>query len=129
MELTPSTNYHPQTDGHTKIVKKWVEGYLRNYVTDQQREWVKWLHLGEYCYNTTHHMSIDMYPFRMLYGYDSLTFMDIYFRDSRAPMIKEWIQESQGIIRELKDHFQRAKTNKNFMQINIEWSTILRWGT
>jgi hypothetical protein len=30
--LTPSTRYHPQMDGQTKIVNKWVEGYLRNYV-------------------------------------------------------------------------------------------------
>jgi transposase InsO family protein len=32
IELTPSTSYHPQTDGKTEIVNKWVEGYLRNYV-------------------------------------------------------------------------------------------------
>ena len=30
--LTPSTIYHPQTDGQIEIVNKWVEGYLRNYV-------------------------------------------------------------------------------------------------
>jgi hypothetical protein len=34
-ELTPSTSYHPQTDGHTEIVNKWREGYLRNYVSGQ----------------------------------------------------------------------------------------------
>jgi hypothetical protein len=39
-KLTPSTNYHPQTDGQTEIVNKWVEGYLRNYVSGQQRTWV-----------------------------------------------------------------------------------------
>ena len=33
MELTLSTCYHPQTDGHTEIVNKWLDGYLRNYVS------------------------------------------------------------------------------------------------
>eukprot|EP00253_Pinus_taeda_P001597 PITA_01597 len=55
-ELTPSTNYHPQMDGQTEIVNKWLEGYLRNYVSELQRAWLKWLHLGEYYYNTTHHV-------------------------------------------------------------------------
>jgi hypothetical protein len=32
-KLTPNMSYHPQTDGQTKIVNKWVEGYLRHYVS------------------------------------------------------------------------------------------------
>ena len=36
MELTPSTSYHPQTDRQTEIVNKWLEGYLRNYVSGQK---------------------------------------------------------------------------------------------
>lgn len=32
-DITPSTSYHLQTDGKTKIVNKWLEEYLRNYVT------------------------------------------------------------------------------------------------
>jgi hypothetical protein len=85
--LTPSTSYHPQTDGQTEIVNKWVEGYLRNYVAGQQKAWVRWLHLGEYCYNTTQHVSIGMTPFRALYSYDPLSFVEIAFGDSRAPMV------------------------------------------
>ena len=27
-KLTPSTSYHPQTNGQTEIVNKWIEGYL-----------------------------------------------------------------------------------------------------
>jgi hypothetical protein len=47
MTLTPRTSYHPQRDRQTKIVNKWVEGYLRNYVARQHKAWVRWLNLGE----------------------------------------------------------------------------------
>lgn len=78
IELTPSTSYHPQTDGKTKIVKKWLEGYLRNYVTGQQHAWVTWLHFEKYCYNTTYHMSISMSTFLNLYEYDALSFVGLF---------------------------------------------------
>lgn len=80
--MTPSTSDHPWTDGQTEIVNKWLEGYLWNYVNCRQKAWVKWLQLGEHCYNTTFHMSIGMTPFKVLYGYDAPTFADRIFRDS-----------------------------------------------
>ena len=108
MELTPSTSYHPQTDGQTEIVNKWLEGYLCNYVSGQQRTWLKWLHLGKYCYNTSHHMSIGMSPFYFLYGYHPLSFADEMFGASKAPRAKIWIQESQYILRALQDNMATA---------------------
>jgi hypothetical protein len=35
--LTPSTSYHPQTNGQIEIVNKWLEGYLGNYVLGQYK--------------------------------------------------------------------------------------------
>ena len=35
-ELATSTSYHPQSDEQTKIVKKWIKGYLRNYVAGKR---------------------------------------------------------------------------------------------
>ena len=93
--LTPSTSYHPQTDGQTERVNQWLEGYLRNYISGQQKAWIKWLHLGEFCYNTTFHMSIGMYPLKSLYGYDASTFIHHIFCDSIYPKDKYWIEESQ----------------------------------
>ena len=69
-----------------------MEGYLRNYVGEQQKAWEKWLHLGEICYNTTFHILIGMSPFKALYGYDSLTFVEMIFGDSRAPKAKDWVE-------------------------------------
>ena len=99
--LTHSTRYHPQTDGQTERVNQWLEGYLRNYVSGQQKAWIKWLHLGEFCYNTTFHMSIGMSPFKALYVYDASS-----FGDSRDPKAKDWIEESQEILKVLKDNLQ-----------------------
>jgi len=105
-------NYHqaqvttPQTDGQTEIVNKWLEGYLRNYISAQQRVWVKWIHLGEYYYNTTYHMSIEMTSFKALYRYEPLSFIDTVLGDSRAPRAKDWLQEGQDILRSLKENLQ-----------------------
>ena len=111
-QLTPITSYHPQTDGKTERVTKWLEGYLQNYVGEQQKAWIKWLHLGEFCYNTTFHMSIGMSPFRELYGYYALKFADMIFGDSRAPKSKYWVEESQEILKLLKDNLQVAQNQQ-----------------
>jgi len=83
-----------------------------DYVTGQERAWIRWLHLGEYCYNTTHYMSIGMTPFRALYGYDASSFADIVFGDNRAPKAKDWILESQYIIKGLKDNLQTTQNQQ-----------------
>lgn len=46
IEIDHITSYHPQINGQTKIVNKWLEDYLRNYMLGQQKAWVKWLHLA-----------------------------------------------------------------------------------
>jgi hypothetical protein len=49
-------------------------------------------------------MSIGMSPFKELYGYDAPSFVDSEFRDNRAPKAKYWIQESQEILKDIKDN-------------------------
>ena len=110
--LTPSTSYHPQIDGQTEIVNKWIEGYLRNYVTGQQTTWIKWLHLGEYCYNTTYHMSIKMSPFKALYGYEATTFGSLTIMESKVPSAQELIQRNIDIIKELRDNLHIAQNQQ-----------------
>ena len=57
-------------------------------------------------------MSIGMYPFRELYGYDALTFYDMVFGDSIAPKSKYWVEEIQEILNLLKDTLQVAQNKK-----------------
>ena len=50
-----------------------------------------------------HYMS----PFRALYGYDPLIFIDLLFSDSRVSSAGDFLQDSQDIIRTLWDNIQR----------------------
>ena len=40
-KLAHSSSYHPQSDGQTKIVNKFLEGYIRFFVSDKHTQWVK----------------------------------------------------------------------------------------
>ena len=64
-----SSPYHPQSDGQTKIVNKCLEGYLRFFVFDKKTQWVKWLPLVEWWYNTSFHTTAKMTHFMALYGF------------------------------------------------------------
>jgi hypothetical protein len=51
-------------------------------------------------------MSIGITPFRALYGYDAPTLIDLVFGERRAPKAKDWITESQEILKFLKESLQ-----------------------
>ena len=58
-------------------------------------------------------MSIRMTPFKELYGYEALDYADLAFGDSREPKEKDWIQDSQDILKILKENLQTAQSQQN----------------
>jgi hypothetical protein len=67
-QLHLNTAYHPQTDGQTKVVNKCLETYLRCFSSEKQHQWVQWLPLAEWWYNTSYHTTTRMTPFEAVYG-------------------------------------------------------------
>lgn len=63
-----SSSYHPETAGQTEVVNRSLEIYMRYFVSDAPRSWVRFLHLAEYWYNTSHHSTIGMSHFQAMYG-------------------------------------------------------------
>jgi hypothetical protein len=47
-----------------------------------------------------------------LYGYDAPTLVDLVFRERRAPKAKDWITESQEILKLLKENLQMVQNQK-----------------
>src|SRR5260370_21420175 len=55
VKLTPSTSYHPQTNGQTECVNQEIEAYLQVFISHQQDDWANWLPLAEFAYNNKIH--------------------------------------------------------------------------
>src|SRR6266446_2376767 len=65
VKLTPSTSYHPQTDGQMECVNQEIEAYLRVFVSHRQDNWADWLPLAEFTYNNKVHSATCQTPFEL----------------------------------------------------------------
>src|SRR5258708_1770620 len=65
VKLTPSTSYHPQTDGQTERVNQEIEAYLRVFMSHRQDDWADWLPLVEFAYNNKVHAATHQTPFEL----------------------------------------------------------------
>lgn len=82
-KLLMSTSYHPQTDGQTERLNRCIEQYLRAMCSQRPYQWMKWLPLAEWWYNSTPNSAIKMSPFEALYGVKPRTIcMPVHTRSS-----------------------------------------------
>ena len=107
-QLAHISSYHPQTDGQTKLVNKCLEGYLRCFAADKQTEWVKWLPLEEWWYNTSFHTSSKMTPFMALYGYHKPSITSS-LRYSKVKALEDHMEHQQQVLQLLKDSLNLAQ--------------------
>src|SRR5260370_35319569 len=65
VKLTPSTSYHPQTDGQTEHMNQEIEVYLWVFMSHQQDDWADWLPLVEFAYNNKVHTATRQTQFNL----------------------------------------------------------------
>ena len=67
-ELHFSTNFHPQTYGHTEWVNALLELYLRHFVSANQTDWAKLLDVAQFSYNLQRSEATERSPFEIVTG-------------------------------------------------------------
>ena len=82
--LNFSTAFHPQTDGQSKSTIQILEDMLRMCVMDLGGSWNDHLLLVEFTSNNSYHSSIEIAPYRTLYG-----------RKCRSPLCWDEIREKR----------------------------------
>jgi len=69
-KLSPSSAYHPETDGQSEIVNAQISRYLRAFTNFSQDDWVDWLPFAEFAQNNLVNETTGVSPFFANYGYN-----------------------------------------------------------
>src|ERR1044071_3284023 len=92
-----STSYHPQADGQTEVTNRTLGTLLRVMLKANTRSWEDMLSFVEFAYNRSRHSATKLTPFKVVYGRNPLTPLDLTPRplgdNESVPAVREFIQE------------------------------------
>ncbi|GKA55259.1 reverse transcriptase [Tanacetum coccineum] len=109
VKLKLSTAYHPQTDGQTEVVNRSLGCYLRCMCGEKPKEWIKWLPLAEFWYNTNYHTSTKTTPYEVVYCQTPPIHVPYIPGDSRVEEVDRTLQAREEAIKMLKFHLKRLE--------------------
>jgi len=72
-KLNFSTSCHPQTDGQTEVVNRYLSTMLRAILKGNHKYWDEYLPRIEFAYNRVVHKTTQLSPFEVVYGFNPLT--------------------------------------------------------
>ncbi|KAJ8454593.1 hypothetical protein ONZ51_g12939 [Trametes cubensis] len=119
--LSPSTAYHPQTDGQTERVNQELEVYLRIFCEGRSDEWTEHLVDAEVAHNQRIHSARNASPFYLMMGYEP-TLIPIAYPKTNAPTVQERLANLQKArdealaAHELARHVMRDRFKGKFAQ-------------
>jgi hypothetical protein len=90
-------------------VNQCLETFLRCFVHSCPRQWLKWLSLAEYWYNTSLHSALGRSPFEVLYGHSPRHFG---IANSTAMPVSDaasMISERATMLASVRQHLLRAQ--------------------
>ncbi|KAA3477620.1 reverse transcriptase [Gossypium australe] len=108
-KLHLSTIYHPQIDGQIEVLNRCLEGHLRCMTGEKPSDWVSWIPLAEWWYNTTYHTTIQTTPYKALYGQGPPLHQPYFVGSSRLATVNRSLQVAEAAKHLLKFHLKRAQ--------------------
>jgi hypothetical protein len=130
---TPSTAYHPQTQGQVEQTHQELETYLRIFVNDRQHDWPEWIPLAEFAFNDHVNASTKQSPHFLTFGFHPSKGQYFTTDSPHAPAAASFSQQMQIVrtkAREsllaaqeaMKHHFdKRKKASWDFKEGQMVW--------
>ena len=89
-----------------------IEDMLRSYCSQWPRLWLKFLLLVEFPYNSSHHQSLGMSPFKTLYGQDCLVPYKFANPNLLVPTAKNTLEEMDRQLQVIKQTLKKASDSR-----------------
>ncbi|GJU76554.1 ty3-gypsy retrotransposon protein [Tanacetum coccineum] len=93
----------------SEVVNRCLEDYLRCFVSDYPKAWVRFLPWAEWSYNTSLHSSIGMTPFEAVYGRSPPCLLDYVNDSTKVASVGDWLKDRTQVLHKLKENLQRAQ--------------------
>ena len=131
-KMSLSSSHHPQHDGQTEIVNRFLEIMVRAFVAENKETWALWLPLLEWAYNASIHSSTGTSPNFLMLGFEPRSPIDFLLpegtnaKDVRRTNSEEWLarlqmhRESARRAIAHAQHHQAREHNKGRRPLQLE---------
>ncbi|GJU37051.1 RNA-directed DNA polymerase [Tanacetum coccineum] len=112
-----SSFHHPQTDRQTEVVNRSLGNLLRSLIRDNAKQWDLILSQAEFAYNRSVNRTTGKSLFEVVYGWNSITPLDLFHVLEVGQFSKEGADQSER-IKELHQSVQEQiiRHNKQYKE-------------
>jgi hypothetical protein len=107
--MSPSTAYHPQSDGQTKCLNQELEQYIRLFTNKRQDNWDELLPLAEFSYNNHVHSATQHTPFVLDTGRHPHMGFEPNAEPSPKETANEFVDQMKSTLDEARAALQKSK--------------------
>jgi len=106
-KISPSSAYHPQTDGQTEILNRKIEEMIRAFANYNKTNWDEYLAHFEVAYNSSIHAATSFTPFFLTYGQHPRT-LPIETLETENPTAEKFISTIGKATKQAIENIKKA---------------------
>ena len=92
------------------LMNKWLEKYLRCFTNDRPKDWVSWLSLVEWTYNTLEHSSTGFTPFEIVYEQEPPRLLPYEPGTTAVQAVEDEMKSRDFILTLAQENLQKGQT-------------------
>ncbi|CAF3313530.1 unnamed protein product [Rotaria socialis] len=97
-----ATTYHPQCNGLTERFNATLVDSIGTYVNQQQSDWDDYLPYATFAYNTSKQSTLQMEPFKLMYGRDPILPFDTPSHITKLSSVNDYYDQLVRFLQQAK---------------------------